>query len=109
MPASSSHTLSKSLLDLRPEHLKLVQQILQKHVPHCTVWAFGSRVSGNAKPTSDLDLALMEKGALTVKILDALKEAFEESTMPIKVDLVDYRSIDSSFQEIINRRKVIIQ
>jgi len=40
-------------LDLSAAHLAIVCDILKRHIPHYTVWAFGSRVTGNAKPYSD--------------------------------------------------------
>ena len=46
-------------LDITPENLQIVQQILQQHIPHYPVWAFGSRTKGTAKPYSDLDLAVI--------------------------------------------------
>ncbi len=46
-------------LDIAPEHLAVVQAVLQKNVPLHTVWAFGYRVKGTAKPYSDLDLAVV--------------------------------------------------
>jgi predicted nucleotidyltransferase len=41
------------------QYLKMVCNILQKHVPSHEVWAFGSRINGKAKKYSDLDLAII--------------------------------------------------
>ena len=46
-------------LEIRPDHLKIVEEILEKHLPDREVWAFGSRVNGTAKETSDLDLVVI--------------------------------------------------
>lgn len=87
-----------------------MKSILQTHVPTCTVWAFGSRVTGTAKPASDLDLAIQAPdGPLDMVIIGSLAEAFDESTLPMKVDIVDYRNISLSFQTIINEKKMLIQ
>jgi type I restriction enzyme, S subunit len=37
------------LLDIRPDHLQIVQAILQKHIPEYEVWAFGSRAKWKTK------------------------------------------------------------
>lgn len=37
------------MLLLTPEQLRMVKEILKRHVPDCTVWAFGSRVKGTSK------------------------------------------------------------
>ncbi len=52
-------------LDVKPEHLEMVQAILRTHLPEREVWAFGSRVNGKAKPASDLDLCVMAPPLLT--------------------------------------------
>ncbi|MBF0612488.1 MAG: nucleotidyltransferase domain-containing protein, partial [Magnetococcales bacterium] len=44
---------NEPLLDIRPDHLKMVQEILKKHLPDQEVWAFGSRVKGTAREYSD--------------------------------------------------------
>jgi predicted nucleotidyltransferase len=46
------------MLDLDPNQLAIVQEILAKYLPNKEVWAFGSRVKGTAKPLSDLDLSI---------------------------------------------------
>lgn len=40
------------------EELRIVDAILTEHVPDAAVWAFGSRVTGRARPYSDLDLVI---------------------------------------------------
>ena len=81
------------LLDVRPDHLKIVQDILGTHVPDREVWAFGSRVTGNATETSDLDLAVFGETPLDFETLAALRDAFSESRLPYKVDVVDWSTI----------------
>ena len=102
MPDSSS-------LDVRPGQLAVVRDILQKHVPGLAVWAFGSRVIGGAKQFSDLDLVVVAETPLTLERLAALAEAFSESDLPWKVDVVDWASIDENFRRVIKERYVVIQ
>ena len=46
-------------IDIRPDHLKIVQDILHKHLSqHIKVFVFGSRATWEAKEYSDLDIAL---------------------------------------------------
>lgn len=42
--------------DIQPDHLKIVLEILNRVVPDREVWVFGSRATGTARDTSDLDL-----------------------------------------------------
>lgn len=96
-------------LDIRPDHLKIVEEILEKHVPDREVWAFGSRVNGTAKETSDLDLAVIGENPLEFQTLGALRDAFSESNIPYKVDVVDWAKIEKTFRGIIQKNKVVIK
>jgi predicted nucleotidyltransferase len=90
------------MIDLPISQIEAVKRILRKHVPNCEVRVFGSRVRGGAKPWSDLDLALVGDEVLEQHILYAVKEAFEESDLPIRVDVLDWHSISKEFQEVIH-------
>ncbi len=89
--------------------LALVRQLLARHVPDVHVWAFGSRVQGNMKPHSDLDLALVSEQALPVDSLARLSLAFEESNLPFRVDLVEYATVTPAFRAIIEGNHEVIQ
>ena len=97
------------MIDLSPNHLKTVMQILAEHVPACEVRVFGSRVTCSAKDYSDLDLAIVGVTALDRHTLARLKEAFEDSDLPILVDVLDWHGISESFQEVIARDYVVLQ
>jgi type I restriction enzyme S subunit len=97
------------LLDVRHDHLVLVQAILRAHVPDRDVWAFGSRSKWQAKDYSDLDLCIVGDTPLDFKVLGRLDEEFSESDLPYKVDVLDWAITSTSFQKIIERDKVIIQ
>ena len=78
---------------LAPKHLALVRAVLRTHAPHHRAYVFGSRVVLDAadrarlKPHSDLDLAL-EGPPLKPHQAYALREAFSESDLPMRVDAV---------------------
>ena len=97
------------MINLNPNHLKTVRQILAEHVPACEVRAFGSRVTQSAKKYSDLDLAVVGDAALDRSTLARLKEAFEESDLPIQVDVLDWQEISQSFQEVIAKDYAVLQ
>ncbi len=63
---------------------------------------FGSRIKGAAKDWSDLDLAIVGSAKLEQHALYDLKEAFEESDLPIRVDVLDWHGISPEFQAVIN-------
>ncbi|NEW87965.1 nucleotidyltransferase domain-containing protein [Rhodopseudomonas sp. WA056] len=96
-------------LDLRPEHRAMVHDILATQIPDRDVVVFGSRARGNAKPHSDLDLAVLGDDPLGLHKMAELKEAFEESDLPFKVDVVEWARTDARFREVIRRDAVRVQ
>ena len=93
-------------IDLSDEELSIVQDVLRRHVPEREVWAFGSRARHTAKKFSDLDLAVMGESPLGLSLQAAMNEAFQESALPFKVDLVDWASITPAFRQVIERGRV---
>ena len=101
--------LVKPVIDINPHYFQEVLRILNIHMPDVEVRAFGSRVKWTAKPYSDLDLVLMTERPLTLDEEAQLKEAFDESTLPFKVDFVDWASTSKTFREIILKDSVQIR
>lgn len=97
------------MIDLNPKHFEIVQHILAKHVPGSEVRAFGSRVKWTAKDYSDLDLAVVGSKPLTLRQGRQLAEAFEESDLPIRVDVLDWHTISEEFKRIIAEEYEVIQ
>ena len=97
------------LLDISPNHLKIVQDILRKYLSAYEVWAFGSRAKWLAKEYSDLDLCVISQYPISFNILGLLEEAFNDSDLPYKVDIVDWSTTSASFREIIKKDKVVVQ
>ena len=97
------------MLDLAPEHLTEVRRILAAHLPDHEVRAFGSRVQGTARPFSDLDLAVMGEAPLDLRRLATLKDAFVESNLPFRVDVVDWATTSETFKAIIERAYEVLQ
>jgi len=96
-------------IDIRPDLWLIVRDILNRHVARYEVWAFGSRVSGKAKPQSDLDLAIISDTPLPLTISARLVDDFSESDLPWRVDVVDWATTQPAFRKIIERDKVVLQ
>ena len=96
-------------INIRPDLWPIVRDILRKHVPQCEVWAFGSRVGGNVKPYSDLDLAVISDQPLPLGLTARLAEDFSESDLPWRVDVVDWATTSPTFRKIIEQNKVVVQ
>ncbi len=96
-------------IDLNPNYLAIVEDILVAHVPGCEVRAFGSRSAWTSKDYSDLDLAVVGKEPLEARVLGRLREAFEDSRLPIRVDVLDWHAIPDNFRKEIERGYVVVQ
>ena len=104
--------MGMAMLDLRPEWLEVVRQLLAAHLPDAEVWAYGSRVQGTAHEGSDLDLVVRNPNDLSKPQpdLSPLKEALRESRLPILVDILDWALIPESFQnEIMRGGKIVVK
>ena len=97
------------MIDLSPDQLGLVKEILAEHVPACEVRVFGSRIGTTAKKWSDLDLAVVGAEKLDRDVYHSLKEAFEESELSVQVDVLDWHAISPEFQSVINARYEVLQ
>ena len=91
------------MIDLSPRNLEIVQRVLRDHVPGCAVRAFGSRAKWTAKDYSDLDLAVVGDSELGRGTLARLRDAFEDSRLPMRVDVLDWHDISPEFRKLIER------
>jgi len=90
------------MIAISENSLNLVKDILKNTVPNSEVRVFGSRVNGTNRKHSDLDLALIGKEKFGISILGNVKEAFMESTLPFRVDVLDYNAVSENFRKIID-------
>lgn len=96
------------MIDLKTQYLEEVRQILAEHVPGCEVRAFGSRAKWTAREFSDLDLAVVGDELLDWRLLGKLQNAFEESDLPITVDVLDWHATSESFRRVIDSDYTVV-
>jgi len=96
-------------IDISPQNWQIVRGILQHYVPELEVLAFGSRAQWTAKQFSDLDIAVIGSERLGVSLVADMREAFQESALPFKVDIVDWAATDERFRKIIEQCAVVLQ
>ena len=100
--------LTQSVIDILPEHMEMLAVILAEHLPDREVWAYGSRVNGQARKYSDLDLVIMGDEPLNEVIRFLLKEDLSESRLPFIVQVKDWQLIPPEFQDEIRRCYAVI-
>ncbi|MFH1504228.1 MAG: nucleotidyltransferase domain-containing protein [Candidatus Omnitrophota bacterium] len=97
------------MINIEKRYLTVIKRILKDFAPECEVRVFGSRITKIIKKYSDLDLAIVAKKKLARGTMVRLKEAFEESTLPFRVEVLDWHVTSESFKKVIERRYEIIQ
>lgn len=88
---------------------KIENFIIQKLKRHLSgddkylAYLFGSYAKGKARKNSDIDIAVKGKKPLPLSTWSNLESEFEESDLPMEVDLVDYSRVQKDFQKIIDK------
>ena len=94
---------------LAAEHKKLVLDVLRGNLPESAkAWIFGSRATGRARRYSDLDLAIDIGRPMTLDEFARLSEAFCDSDLPYRVDLVDWQNIENGWRQTIAAERIAL-
>lgn len=86
---------------------KIINEIFEKYPQIKKVIVYGSRAKGNFREGSDIDLTIVEEKEIPASVLLKLVNDFDDSLLPIKVDI----SIFSKFtnQDLIDHIKRVGQ
>ncbi|MCX6256609.1 MAG: nucleotidyltransferase domain-containing protein [Bacteroidia bacterium] len=94
-------------IDANPKDIKTILSILENHLPGIAIWAFGSRVKFTSTPRSDLDLVAFIEPE-TKYLMSDIKEAFDESDLPFRVDIHDWNLIPENFRKNIIENYIVL-
>ncbi|WP_421902092.1 restriction endonuclease subunit S [Maridesulfovibrio sp.] len=94
-------------IDISSAERKIILSLIETHLPNTTVWAYGSRATWSARPKSDLDLVAFASADQKNAVYD-LKEAFEESDLPFRVDFFVWDNVPDEFRGNIERDRVVL-
>ena len=86
----------------------IIINILNTYIKKGKVYAFGSRYKNNNRKFSDFDIAIDIGEKLSFEFLISLKDAFEESDLPYRVDIIDYNNISDKFKKIVDSGNEVI-
>ena len=92
-------------LFVKSEYIKMLQDIFNSYCPEAEIWAYGSRVEGDAHEGSDLDLVVKSFNNDDKNIYE-LKELLNDSKIPFLIDVHEFSKLPKSFQEEIERKFV---
>lgn len=82
---------------LTPAQAQRVRWIVDQVLNGAEVWVFGSRATHRARPFSDLDLLITRPACLSWAQRAALRDGFEASDLPFRVDVVEAGGLDAGF------------
>ena len=94
-------------IDINAEDLRTVLALLNQHLPGTAAWVYGSPAQWTSLPQSDLDLVVFATPEQAARV-GALREAFEESTLPFRVDLFVWGDVPATFREQIKAERVVL-
>jgi uncharacterized protein len=94
--------------DITPNDARTVRRILDTVIPGHEVWVFGSRATGRARPFSDLDLLITRPPSLSWAQRAALREAFEDSALTFRVDIVVSDDLAGGFADRVLAERVTL-
>ena len=97
------------MIYLEEKYLNTVKKILSEYKNRIDkVYVFGSRTREKHKKYSDLDLAIKFITGTDQNTLLFIKAAFENSELPIEVDVVDLDEISGEFKNAIAKSLIEI-
>ena len=94
-------------IDITAEQRKTVLALLARHLPNTAAWVYGSRAKWASRPQSDLDLVVFATPEQASRVSD-LREAFEESNLPFRVDLFVWDAVPERFRKRIEVEHVVL-
>ena len=94
-------------IDITAAERKTVLELLDRRLPGTAAWVYGPRVHGTSRPQSDLDLVVFAAPEQRRQVGD-LREAFEESNLPFRVNLLVWDEAPESFRERIEAERVTL-
>ncbi len=94
-------------IDITVKQRKTILTLLERHLPGTEVWVYGSRVTWTSCPQSDLDMVVFATLEQKLAISD-LREAFEDSNLPFRVDLFVWNDVPDSFRKQIKRKHAVL-
>ncbi len=93
---------------LKQEYKDQLISIIHKHLPECKIYLFGSRATQKHQQGSDIDLAIDAKKAIPYETIIKILIDIDETTIPMKIDLVDLNSkLNESLRNDINREGIL--
>lgn len=97
------------MIDLEKRHIEKIIEVVNRIIPGFQVSVFGSRVKKGSWRYSDIDILVSGERALTSEERFMLRDEFDESDIPVIVDIIDRFEISDEFSNSIEDECVRIR
>ena len=94
-------------IDVTAGQRKTILTLLERHLPGTEAWVYGSRARWTSRPQSDLDLVVFATPEQR-RGVGNLREAFEESDLPFRIDLFVWDEVPETFREQIEAEHAVL-
>ena len=94
-------------IDITGEQQNTILALLERLLPNTTAWVYGSRAKWTSRPQSDLDFVVFATPEQARQVSD-LREVFEESNLPFRVDLFVWDDVPEQFRKQIEAEHVVL-
>lgn len=91
---------------LKPSYQEQLIAIICKHIPYCEIILFGSYATGQQTASSDIDLAIKTEKPIPYKKIIAIQQDIDETTIPLKVDIIDMHTVQEAIKKNILREGI---
>ncbi len=85
-------------IDISAKQRETILTLLERYLPDTTAWVYGSRGKWTSRPQSDLDLVVFATSDQRHWI-GSLREAFEDSDLPFRVELFVWDDVPEEFRK----------
>lgn len=80
--------------------------IIQKVIPNCKMYLFGSRARNTHHSGADIDIALDAGEPILLETLLSIYKEIDQTTIPLEVDLVDMQNSSDEMRSQIQSEKI---
>ena len=98
-----THSDIASRMGLSEEQFEELYSILRFLFPKARLSVFGSRATGQYRPTSDIDILVDAGEPVDMLLLGKARGFLSASNLPMRVDIVDWQRIDDDFRNVIEQ------
>lgn len=94
------------MIDLDEQRLQMIKELLRDFEGKYEFWIYGSRVRGNARKYSDVDLLVRGTSKVDFTTMERLKDSFSESDLPQIVDIHDWHEMSEAMRSEIMKSAI---